>query len=668
MEIKDIVKATNGQVDKNSPNVIFLGFADNRIPEFREVKSKDWILFGEDNRFPEHLLYLYNKSSNHGAIINGKVKYIIGKGLPIENTKLTNVNRYGESINKVLKKDCTDIEIHGGFYWELIWKMGGGVEVLHMPFECLRKSKDGKGWWYSEDWCKAYGIDKPRFIPNFDPLNKTGSQIFAYREYRAGAKKYPLPGYFAALNDIETDVEISKYNLSAIKNGMFGGKVITFYTGDPGEEAKGKLEKGWNKKFSGSENSGRTMMVFVNNGQTAPNIDDISATDLDKLFEQMNKTVQAEIFTGHEVTSSTLFGVKTEGGLGDRAEIETAYEVFKNTYVNAKQESLEEAIKFIYEYFGVKEPLKFQPVDPVGFKLSDEKLAELMPKEWLYEKLGIDPAKYPSIAQQPTPGVTDVPLATNENVKNMTGRQFQNLNRVITKYKNGKLDKAAASLLLKNSFGLSDEDIETLLVAPANFEADTTEEEVAEMFAACGEGKQAFTFVKSRPYKFEEHYDEFADIKQTDSDILNLIGKDKRITAKVIGETLRLDPYYVAARIKHLESIGVLIPTTETIGVDTIIERAVNPEVIDTRIKPETVDVYIKYSYEPRPGLEPVIETTRPFCRRMLQLDRLYTRAEIESISQRVGYSVWDREGGFWGDKPHCRHRWVRHTVIKKRA
>jgi len=47
-------------------------------------------------------------------------------------------------------------------------------------------------------------------------------------------------------------------------------------------------------------------------------------------------------------------------------------------------------------------------------------------------------------------------------------------------------------------------------------------------------------------------------------------------------------------------------------------------------------------------------------------LDRLYTRSEIESISQRVGFSVWDRKGGFWGDKEECRHRWVSNIVIKK--
>ncbi len=648
-----------------SPNIIYLGFADNRIPEMKEVKSKDWILFGEDNKFPDHLLYLFNKSSNHSAIVNGKVKYIFGQGFQIEGTKLENINRHSETINDVSKKAINDVELFGGFYLELIWNMGGGLEVLHMPFQDLRKCKEGKGWWYSEDWCKVGANNKPRFIPNFDPANKKGAQIYSYREYRAGAKKYPLPGYFAALNDIETDAEISKYNLSTIKNGMFGGKMITFKTGDPGEEGKKSLQTAWNNKFNGSENAGKSFMVFVNNGQESPTVEDLSSTDLDKLFDQLNKTTQAEIFTGHEVVSSTLFGVKTEGGLGDRSEIEISYEIFKNTYVNAKQQAFERAIKFLFPYFGVTAPLKLIPVAPVGFRLSDEKMAELMPKEWLYEQVGIDPSKYPSTAGQNVSGTTGQGMV-NDHLKNLTGKQNQALMRIIRQYNKEQITRDQAAVMLKTSLAMDDDTINAWLGA-ADFDVQYSEEEVAEMFAAVGEGKQSFTIVKSRAYSFTEHYNEFADIKQTDSDILNLIGKDKRITAKIIGETLNLDPYYVQARIDSLQKAGVLNRSSSTIGPDTIIEHSIVQENIDTRVRPETIDVSIKYSYEPRPGLQPVIDTTRPFCRKLLALDRLYTRSEIESISQRVGYSVFDREGGFWGDKPHCRHIWKRNIVLRKK-
>ncbi len=640
-------------------NIIYLGFADNKVPEFKEVKSKEYILFGSDNKFPAHLLYLYNKSSNHSAIIGGKAKYIFGKGLPIEGTKLTKVNRRNESLNNILIKVISDIEVFGGFYLEVIWnKLGSGFEVFHMPFNCLRRSKDELGWFYKKDWTDYK--EKEKFIPDYDSEKKTGAQIFAYKEYRVGNDIYALPGYMAALNDIETDVEISKYNLSTIKNGMFGGKMVTFFNGEPSTEAKADIEKGWKKKFGGSENSGTTMFVFNSNGQQAPTVQDLSSTDLDKLFDQLNKTTQSEIFTGHEVTSSTLFGVKTEGGLGDRAEIETAYEVFKNTYINNKQEAVENAISFIYPYFGATK-LKLIPVDPLGFKISDEKMLEIMPKEWVYEKLGVDINKYPSIN---TTGVTEQGMV-NEHLKNLTGKQNQALQRIIRQYNKEQITRDQAANMLRNSLAM-DEDSINIWLGTEQFDSDYTEDEVAMMFEAIGEQKDNYTFVKSTPYTFSVH-EEFLDIKQTDSEILDLIRKDKRITSEVIAETLNLDKNYITARIKYLEGNGVLIPSREIIGSDTIIERSINNENIDTRATPETMDVYVKYSYEPRTGLKPLIETSRPFCRKLISLNKLYTRAEIQSISQRVGYSVWDRQGGWWGREPHCRHEWKRHIVLKKK-
>lgn len=639
-------------------NIIFLGFADNEVPKFKEVPSKEWILFGVDNKFPEHLLNLYNKSSNHNAIVNGKVTYIIGNGLPTNPV----VNRYGDKYNTVLKRFCTDVELFGGGRMQIIPKMGGGNELVHMPFHNLRKSKDGKGFWFRKDWSK-YNTkdDEPVFIPNYDPKLKTGAQIFAYNEYRPGCDHYPLPSYFGALNDIETDVEISIYNLSVMKNGQFSGKLISFFNGVPTKEEMNVLEKQWEKKFNGSGNAGRTMLSFNQNAATPPQVSDLSATDLDKLFEQLNKTVQSEIFSGHQVTSPLLFGISQPGALGNRNEIQDAYEIFKNTYINDKQQAMEGVVAFLSPLIGLK-PEKFIPVAPLGISIDPVNFKEFLPKEWVYENLGIDPAKYPSTAPAPA-GPSQAMV--NENVKNLTGRQHQQLLRIIRQYGAGKMTREAAATLLKSSLALCDDEISQLL-GGNDFNADLTEEEeVAMMFSEVGEPRQNFIIAKSM--KFNE-VEKFADLSQIDSDIVNMIGKDKRITPAIIAETIKSTPEYVSQRIKSLQEAGVLTSRPVSVGIDTIIERAVNPEVIDTRPKPEPVDVYVKYSYEVRKGAGPeLIDTSRPFCRKLIELDRLYTRSEIELISQRVGYSVFDRSGGWWGDNPQCRHEWKRNLVIKKR-
>lgn len=53
----------------------------------------------------------------------------------------------------------------------------------------------------------------------------------------------------------------------------------------------------------------------------------------------------------------------------------------------------------------------------------------------------------------------------------------------------------------------------------------------------------------------------------------------------------------------------------------------------------------------------------RPFCKKLLELSetRLFSRQDINSISQQVGYSVWELKGG-----DGCRHKWISHFVKKE--
>lgn len=55
-------------------------------------------------------------------------------------------------------------------------------------------------------------------------------------------------------------------------------------------------------------------------------------------------------------------------------------------------------------------------------------------------------------------------------------------------------------------------------------------------------------------------------------------------------------------------------------------------------------------------------------CRKIMELDRFYTRAEIEQISQRLGYSVFDRVGGALDENgnPNCACKWESSVVSKK--
>jgi hypothetical protein len=66
--------------------------------------------------------------------------------------------------------------------------------------------------------------------------------------------------------------------------------------------------------------------------------------------------------------------------------------------------------------------------------------------------------------------------------------------------------------------------------------------------------------------------------------------------------------------------------------------------------------------------------SSREFCKVMLDLagqGKVYTREDIDGISAIMGYSVWNRRGGWYHtpsgvNRPQCRHVWEQQLVIRK--
>ena len=645
--------------------VSFIKFADVKVPVMKELPNKGWVLFGEDNKFPNMLLNMFNKSSKHNGIVLGKVNYIIGKGFD----NVTQANAY-ENSNELLKKVCTDIEVFGGCYIEVQYNELGKIGAYyHVPYHKVRSNKDNTQF-FVNDWDTYKKNDEPKVFLAYNPnqnvkMLRNQTQILYYKEYRPGVETYSYPGYMGALNAIQTDIEISKYHLSTITNGMFASKMISFFEGIPTEEEKREIEKGFKSKFTGSENAGNIVLNFGKDPGKRPQLDDLSSTELDKHFDILAKSIQQELFAGHQIVSPMLFGIRVEGQLGGRSEIRESYEIFKATYANDKQQSLELLFK---EITGVE--AKIVPVEPIGFEFSEQTLLQIAPKKWLLEKIGIDPNQYPeSLPTEAVPSQASAEVKqVNENLKNLTGRQWQSLTRIIRKFEKGDISQDQAKLLLKSSLGLSEEEINVMLSIDNEMEFSSHEKDellLAE-FASCGELKSEYLIVKSTSsFSFKDH--EFNAVTQIEANVLDLLRKDKRITPEVIAETLDIEVESAKEIIKRLTEEGRIKSKIVKVGIDQVIERTLTEPISKQTDKtPETLNFKLMYSYE---GPEDI--RNRPFCARLMELKRLYSRADIETMSRRMGYSVWDRRGGWW-TKPNgdhsisCRHNWVQNIVMKK--
>lgn len=686
--------------------IIVLKFEDSKIPEFKEVKGKEWIYYGDDNLYPEYLTKLFNKSAKHNAIINGKVTYIVGEGLyskvdDAEADKMIfRANSAGESLNDIMKKCALDVEIFGGFYLNIIPnKLGGIADIYHMDYERVRSNEDGSMFFYKNDW--KLTRDKPMEFKAFNPKDMTASSIFAYKEYRPGLRTYTLPNYIGAINYIEADMEVSKHTLTNAKTGFSPSKMINFFNGEPAPEMQRDIQKRMERKFTGADGS-KMIIAFNNDPAKAPTIQDLGQSDLTKEdFQHVDALITQNLMAGHQITTPGLFGISEPGKLGMRNELKMAYEIFQNTYINHKQRAIEKVFNYLAKYKGVKTELYIRPCDPIGIEITDAMILQAAPKSWILDKIGIDTEKYKdaTVGGQPTTPEPPAPVekmetetpSVNNVLTNLTGRQHQQINRIVRQYTQGKLSLSQASLMLKNGFGFTDDDVTAYLgLNDQKFNKEYTEEEVANILLEMGEQREMFHVIHSRENKFSSDADMVAfeeafykkeqfgiaqNVTDLEANILKLIQKNPNIMAADIAAATGIEKAYAEEVIQRLTDRG-FITASEVSGIGgTLVTRKLTEPLstLTGKISKKLPEIMIRYSYEVKPGVgAPIIPGTRPFCRSMLSKDRLFSRPQIEALSAVLGYSLWDRKGGFWnkgkgkGISADCRHMWKTNIVVKK--
>jgi hypothetical protein len=681
---------------------------EHKVPVMLENKAGKYITYGAFNEYPYYLLDNYRRSSKHNAIVNGKVNYIVGGGWqPGEKMTVEQQARYAkffdglsehDDLNDITEKLVLDLELFNGFAVAVTWnKMGTIAKMEHIPFEKIRVDKDERMFqvadWYDDAMVQLYPkIGDVEKIPAFDADNRIGKQLFYYRVYAAGVKSYPLPEYMGGLAWIEADVQVANFHNNNLRNNFWGGYLINFNNGIPTPEEQGDIERQIKRKFSGTDNAGRFVVTFNDDVSKAPTLEPLTPSDMDKQFEILNKAIQSEIFISHRVVNPMLFGVKTEGQLGGRQELVEAYELFKATYVNDRVRKVERMINYLGSFNGV-EGMELIPVEPITERLSEQALLTIMTPEELREKAGL-PAleKQPADVVGPNPQPDEVPQTpaqlSNDNIKKLSGREYQNLMRIVRHYAQEKITLEMARTMLSAGFGLTPEEVNTLLGVqeqafsePMWGEEDTEdygwgEEEfkVLEVVASkFGSSSDEYVVMHSKPMRFDTDLDDqvrqaFAELgeeeKELDEKIEKYRKKNRDASVEEMAKEFGVSKAKVAKRVAYL------------ITKDRYpIARAVD-QIAKEGAKPTDEPVLeVRYKYSWAAGFSNKDKrTSREFCKVMLDLadqGKVYTRDDINGISNIMGYSVWNRRGGWYHtasgvNRPQCRHIWEQQLVIRK--
>jgi len=714
-----------------------VNFGAQKVPDFKEVRGKDWIQFGTEgewkNRYPEYLLDLYRRSAKHHAIVNSKKDYVVGQGWTVDGEGLNTFqlgkleqfvrhpNQY-EKLDDILEKVALDYELYNGFALEVVYDQLNEkiAAIYHADFARYRSNEDGTCYYYSEDWSKHNPeVEK---IEAFNWKEPEGKQLLYVKGYSPDCKYYPLPTYLGSTAYVELDVEIANFHLNSVKNNFVGGTIVSFYNGEPTPEEQEEIERQIKQKFTGTDNANSVILNFADSRDRGVDIQQLNGNDFDKRFDILNKTVQREIYAGHQVTDPALFGIKEDGIFTSRNQLVDSFELFQNTYVNNRQQFIERVFNELAALQGFEGRLVIKDTEPISIQFSESTVISVMTPDEIREKIGLEVVKKEEAGTDSK--TKDAQAALKGSVGGVSG-----IITLLQNVKQGMVAEASAISVLTELYGFSPE------MATATVTGETIPEAVAQELRAtcCSSQDGEEDYLKyllasaeagynvqgmSKRFDFDADYEKakfsedlarkywFVDIDPIDTAILDILVKEPSTPFIAIADSLKISLERLMLGLQTLNesnAINILIKDVVD-SSQRVVEVTKKGKDLIKEIPPIKEEFKIRYVYAKRPEVAgPSIlprdaesNGTREFCERLIRasagvegLDqsgaesdanvgtktkagpeggsKTWSLREIMGMDLKEGINVWQRGGGYWGKNYHCRHEWRRVLVTVKR-
>ena len=313
----------------------------------KKITGKDFIIWGENNAYPQFLWSAYSDCATLQSIINGAADYVAGDDVICNVTGFnTVVNQKGETVRDIVQKIAMDDLIFGAFALQIIRNMAGKVaEIYWVDVAKLRSDEKNEVFYYSDDWSKSYGRVKTLQYPKFGPNDSNATSIY-YHKGNKTRSVYGTPIWSAATKNVMIDIAITDFHQNEINNNFMGSKLISFNNGIPDDELKTEIERNLNEKFSGTGNAGRIMISFAQSKENAPEVINLATDDFDKRYETLEKRNKEQIFVAFRATP-VLFGLVTESNGFATNEYRDSYKLFNKTVVQPIQKNIVDAFNKI---------------------------------------------------------------------------------------------------------------------------------------------------------------------------------------------------------------------------------------------------------------------------------------------------------------------------------
>jgi hypothetical protein len=653
-----------------SDKMITLSFSkEYQKPVEMKDKKMGFMKWGVKNDYPFFLIDMLNGSAWHQGIVKNKTFYIAGSGLEVTSgdAVLFMQNPWSDfDMNEIVQRMVFDFEVFGAMAVIGTWNKEGSrvVRWEHIDIDAIRISEDERLYYVSDDWNAREQTPEAtnfRTYPALDESNPVGSFILYYKEPAKKAKGekgiYPKPAYSGGITAIQTDVDISKFHMYEIQNGFKAGTLINLASGFPEtSEEERKIKEQIKGRTQSVEDAGEIIITFSDSTDTAPTVLSLNGNDLSDRYLMTEKSVQQNILVAHSVTSPSLFGIIKDGSF-NAAESADLFEIFKMTYVNARQKQVEWMINYMAKISGAMATLKLKDVAPIASALKPSA----------------------AISAPSATAPTDAPVDVAKSALN--GAQIASLVEIVAQLKGGILTPDSALQIVLASFPSIDElqarkivGLPSVTMASCGQDHAFSKDEL-EIFSEYGRSASDYFVIKEEIIEWDTPSDQvftrsdeiFASVGELliqltdyDKNVVDMLnrGEDSTAIARATETTIQ----QVAESIAKLTALEIYQAGEVTDLGRNLVEKADAP----------VSQFEVVYSYKERPGVPPVKTKSREFCIRLLGLNRLYTREDINRISERVDRNVWTYRGGWYTNPdtqvstPFCRHIWVQQLVIKR--
>jgi hypothetical protein len=436
-----------------------------RLPQYVEIlRNEPYVKYGETNNLYSSFQVYFQNVPVHRACLQSKIYGIQGKELTTEDPAHQELIMFAnptEDIYSLYKKLVKDYVVLGSFGLQVIRSNDGGIaHFYHTPVDKWRSGKAGeddivRDFYFSENWDRYRDQRyKPIRVAAFNMENTTDArQYYYYKDYEPnGQFYYGYPTYISAVPSLQLAVEVVNHHLSSIQSNLTPSMALSL-VGEipPATERQDIMDK--LRSIYGGTNGQKFFLNFIESSEQKPQVDVITPSTTDGLYENITSQVTQNIITAHQITSPLLLGIREAGatGLGsNKDEILVSYNHFINTSCKPVQRlilgELERMI-FIKTKVKVKLVLEQNPILDI---------------EDTGSEIGVNPKAGEVTSTLPQPG-SETEMSINDNLKKLSGREYQNLMRIIREYSKNKITREMAKQMLKSGYGLTEEECSAYL-------------------------------------------------------------------------------------------------------------------------------------------------------------------------------------------------------------